>query len=67
MLLNISPQCGGGEASPLPPKNDPAPNVTSAGTERPCSRMVVLTLECAPESPGGLVKTQVAGLHSQSF
>lgn len=66
MLLNISPQRGSG-GSTTPPKNDPAPNVTSAGAERPCSRMVALTLECAPESPGGLVKTQVAGLDSRSF
>lgn len=27
------------------------------------SSAVVLTLHCAPESPGGLIKTQSAGLH----
>lgn len=35
--------------------------------EAQCSNLVVLKLDSAPESPGGLVNTQIAEQHPQSF
>lgn len=32
-----------------------------------CSKALVLKLHCASESPGGLVKTRIAGFHLQNF
>ena len=56
---------------PFPPiaphtNNSPAPNFSSADTEKPSPRPMVLRLELHQNPLEGLLKTEVAGLHPQS-